>query len=240
MDAPILHCHLHCQLSARPDSFPLLKLLDLSTEHPTFPAQTVSPAESSQISVEELRRQVKQQAEQGDYWSAIALLDQIIEQSSDSALDYNNRGLMYFQIGEYSQALADYDQAIVLNPQLDRVYNNRANCHAALENWAGALADYEMALDLNPVNLRAWINQGITFRQMGLYGQAIDNLCFALRWKRLTGQIYAERGRTYHLWGDWNCAIADYHQALESLPFNHPLRMQVVAWMNELLHPATA
>jgi hypothetical protein len=59
---------------------------------------------------------------------------------------------------------------------------------------------------------------------------------------QLKGHIWAERGRTYHLWGDWNCAIADYRRALAKLPLlkdkdiiGYRLRLQIETWLNELL-----
>ena len=71
-------------------------------------------------------------------------------------------------------------EAIALDPKLDSAYNNRANCHIARGNLAAALVDYEIALDFNPTNLRARVNQGITFRDLGLYDLAIENFDLAL------------------------------------------------------------
>ena len=187
-----------------------------------------------------LRASVKAKATQGDYQGAIVLLTQLIDRHPNSAADYNNRGLIYFQSGEMDLAIADYNTALQLNPHLDNAYNNRANYYAAEGKLAKAIEDYEIALDLNPTNIRAWINQGITFRQMGQYSQALDNFDFALHLGQLAGNIYAERGRTYHLWGDWNCAIADYRRALAHMSPSDAtasLRLQVKTWMNHLLTP---
>jgi len=56
-------------------------------------------------------------AQQGDYISAIALLNQLIDRHPHNAINYNNRGLVYFQ-SQLNQALADYNTAIQLNPHL--------------------------------------------------------------------------------------------------------------------------
>lgn len=97
-------------------------------------------------------------------------------------------------------------------------------------------------MDLNPGYVRAWLNQGITWRDLGEYEKAIDNFEMALLFEQLEGHIFAERGRTYHLWGDWNCAIADYRRALNLLPLSCTttkdpswrLRLQVESWLKEL------
>jgi len=189
----------------------------------------------------QLRGSVKAKASQQDYAAAIALLNQLIACYPDSAMDYNNRGLMYFYLGQFLQAIQDYNRAIAIDTKLDHAYNNRANCYAAQGNFYAALTDYEMALDLNPTNLRALINQGITFRELGLYDLAIDNFEIALILAhKFLGRIYAERGYTYHLRGDWNCAISDYHRALARLPSKDRYRQKVKNWLQELLGPISS
>jgi tetratricopeptide (TPR) repeat protein len=182
-------------------------------------------------------------AQQGEYTEAIALLSQLIFRHPHNAVDYNNRGLIYFQSGERQKALSDYNTALKLNPYLASAYNNRANYYAACGELAAALADYDQAIDLNPRHVRARINRGITWRDLGQYDEAIDNFEVALLLGQLEGHIWAERGRTYHLWGDWNCAIADYRRALTQLPSldnnqditGSRLRLQLENWLKELL-----
>ena len=193
------------------------------------------------ISEQYLRTCVKEKASQGNYTVAISLLDELIALCPDNAADYNNRGLMYFRNNQIIEALCDLSQALKINPRLDSAYNNRANCHAARGDLAEAIADYDLALDLNPANLRAWINQGITFRELELYDLALENFDIALIvGDVLEERIYAERGRTYHLRGDWNCAEGDYHKALELLATKPSLAkysQKVTAWLNQLLLP---
>ncbi|MEA5502786.1 tetratricopeptide repeat protein [Halotia wernerae UHCC 0503] len=191
-----------------------------------------------------LRSDALKLAQQGDYTEAIALLSQLIHRHPQNAIDYNNRGLIYFQSGEAHKAWRDYNIALQLNPDLASAYNNRANYYAACGELTAALSDYDRAIDLNPSYVRAWINRGITLRDLGQYEEAIDNFEVALIFGQLEGHIWAERGRTYHLWGDWNCAIADYRRALTQLPtFNrkdvpgYRLRLQLENWLDELLFP---
>ncbi|MBD1216420.1 MAG: tetratricopeptide repeat protein [Anabaena sp. CoA2_C59] len=181
-------------------------------------------------------------AQQGDYTKAIALLSYLIDHHPENAVDYNNRGLIYFQSGDRQKALRDYNKALDLNSKLASAYNNRANYYAACGQLTAALSDYEQALDINPHHVRAWINRSITLRDLEEYGEAIENLEIAMLFGQLKGHIWAERGRTYHLWGDWNCAIADYRRALAKLPLlkdkdiiGYRLRLQIETWLNELL-----
>ena len=206
------------------------------------PVQLIS-GKSRQPSDQSLRASAHRRAKQGDFIGAIALLTQLITRHPKHAVDYNNRGLIYFQSGQGEKALADYNKALQLNPELDSAYNNRANYYASSGKLAEALTDYEMALDLNPGNTRTWINQAITFRELGLCDLALENLDMALMLGGLEENIYSERGRTYHLRGDWNCAIADYQRALDAMIQSCSagrLRRNVETWMSELLKPLIA
>ena len=189
----------------------------------------------------QLRIAVKDKAARGEYSSAIALLDRLIALCPDNASHYNNRGLMYFRKHEIIEAFCDLSTAIEIDPKLDSAYNNRANCHAAQGDLVEAIADYDTALDLNPGNLRAWINQGIAFRELDMYELALENFDITLIiGDSLQSRIYQERGRTYHLLGDWNCAVADYQTALELLsdcPNSTRDRQKIQGWLDSLLHP---
>ncbi|MEO1761969.1 MAG: tetratricopeptide repeat protein [Cyanobacteria bacterium J06629_18] len=193
----------------------------------------------------DLRSSALKSAKTGDYPTAIAAFDWLIERHPNNAIDYNNRGLVYFQSGEERKAIRDFNKAIQLNPELASAYNNRANYYAGIGDLEAALADYEKALDLNPTYVRAWINRGITLRELGEYNEAIENFETALFFGELENNILAEKGRTYHAWGEWNCAIADYNRVLRNLPTRSSsmdrqttrLRLQVENWLNELLLP---
>jgi len=190
-----------------------------------------------------LRAWAAEKSQQGNYTEAIALLSQLLYRCPENAIDYNNRGLVYFQSGQLDRAIADYNRALELNPLLAKAYNNRANYHAACGNLLAALADYDRALDLNPSYVRALLNRGITLRDLERYEEAIESFDLALLLGQLEGHIYAERGRTYHLWGDWNCCVSDYRRALDFLPQHSStnadpamrLRAQVETWLNQLL-----
>lgn len=208
-----------------------------------LPPVKLTPRTGQKQSAQSIRTLAHSNAKQGNYQEAIALLTQLIRRNPINAADYNNRGLIYFQSGQREKALADYNRALALDPELDSAYNNRGSYYAALGYMAEALTDYETALDLNPGNVRTWINQAITFRELGLHDLALENLDMALILGGLEEHIYAERGRSYHLRGDWNCAVGDYQRALRELSLSGSssrLRRKVKSWMDELLKPLSA
>ena len=200
-----------------------------------------------------LRQQSLFSAQRGNFTVAVAGLNLLIDRYPDSAPDFNNRGLVHFQAGHWVEAIADYDRAIELDEDLANAYNNRANYHAAKGDLFAAVADYQTAIEIDPSNIRAWINQGITFRELEMHIPALDNFEEALdlvvqeedetHYIFLSAHIFAERGRTYHLFGDWNCALSDYYEAIAYI--NHesqtttypPLWWQIDSWLSELLEP---
>lgn len=203
-----------------------------------------------QLSVQGLRQEAADQAKQGNYQQAIDLLTQVINSSLSrrTPMDYNNRGLMYFHSGQIEEAIGNYNRALELNPNLAAAYNNRANCYVNQGELVDALVDYDRALDLNPFHIRALINQGITFRHLGMYREALDNFDIALAQGKLEPYIYAQRGRTHHLAGDWNWAIADYQRSLHDLnqtenaarTENSRIGKFVNTWLEQLLAPLSA
>ena len=193
-------------------------------------------------SAQTMRQQAQRAIKQGDYSQAIAALNRLIIRQGARAEDFNNRGLVHLWNGELHKAIRDFDHAITLNPELPAAYNNRANYYAALGDLELALADYDQTIDLNPFHVRARINQGITLRELGCYDVALESFDNALLFNQCLGDAYAERGRTYHLRGDWNCAIADYRRALQELAsidaearLNlNSCRYRVMNWLSEL------
>ncbi|AFZ36966.1 Tetratricopeptide TPR_1 repeat-containing protein [Stanieria cyanosphaera PCC 7437] len=115
-----------------------------------FNSSTSFSAPNSPKSEYQLRASVEEKVAQGHYAVAIAIINQLIALRPNSAIDYNNRGLMHFRNNQIAEAIADLSQALKLDPKLDRAYNNRANCYAAQGNLAEAIADYRKKLGLRP------------------------------------------------------------------------------------------
>ncbi|MEM8503315.1 MAG: tetratricopeptide repeat protein [Cyanobacteria bacterium P01_D01_bin.1] len=190
-----------------------------------------------------LRKRAQYEAQQGNYAAAIKLLDQLIAYESDNPNVFVNRGLMYSSLRRYDEAMADYNRAIQLNPALDKAYSNRANLYTKRQQWEDAIADYDQAIDLNPLNIRARLNQAITFRDINDYEEAILCLDIALFLRPKSATLYSERGRTYHLQGHWNQALADYtiacrlaqDSSLADISSPIPVISRVLGWMNSLI-----
>ncbi len=214
--------------------------IDLHDKAEPVPKSITRP----QLSEKELCSAIKQSLAQGNYAVAIAIMNELIVRHPNSAVYYNNRGLIYLHNNQLTKAIEDLTHALEIDPQLDKAYNNRANCYAAQGDYIAAISDYDISLEINPSNIKTWINQGITFRELGSYDLAIQNFDIAsILSNSFPEMIYAERGRTYHLRGDWNCAAADYRCALDLLNNNPELeeyKVKVNSWFDILMNPLCA
>lgn len=76
------------------------------------------------MSLQGLEQQAKAAQESGDYPKAIALWQQVIQQSPQSAVAYYNLGLTYHYQIDLEKAIAAYRQAIQLDPKYDSAYIN--------------------------------------------------------------------------------------------------------------------
>lgn len=196
----------------------------------------------SQEPIQQVRQSVIRAVKRKDYHRAIAVLNRLIAFYPCNAVDYSNRGLVYLWVGKAHKALGDFDRAIALNPSLASFYNNRANCYISQGDQESAIADYDRAIDIDPFYVRARINRAVTLRELGRYEAALDGFDEALLFRQFTGEIYAERGRAYHLRGDWNGAIADYRRALHAFAAARldpksaasPRVKRTLTWLQEL------
>ncbi|NER82716.1 MAG: tetratricopeptide repeat protein [Leptolyngbya sp. SIO1D8] len=206
------------------------------------PSRKQCPYDISVESAAKLRKRVSNAVARRDYSHAIAILNRLLTLYPGQAEDYSNRGLIYLWNGQPQKALLDFNKAIELAPSLASSYNNRANYYATQGARESAIEDYDRAIDLNPFHVRARINRAVTLRELNCYDAALDGFEEALVFRQLIGEIYAERGRTYHLRGDWNGAIADYRRALTvfqtpsdtKAPARHPRWQQITNWLNQL------
>ena len=88
--------------------------------------------------------------------------------TSNLAITFSNRGLLYQDKGNYDRAIQDFDQAIRLNPSGATAFFNRGNAYRLKENYYRAIQDYDQAIRLNPRYADAFINRGLAYHGKGI------------------------------------------------------------------------
>ncbi len=96
------------------------------------------------------------------------------QQVPQTAQEYTNRAVSFYDAGDYEKAMADLDRAALLDPSLAAIYLARGNVYAAMNQFPQALADYNRAIELGvpPVQAiqMASLNSAIHFRLDHLLG----------------------------------------------------------------------
>ena len=113
------------------------------------------------------------------------------------AVDYNLRGLAYYQHGEYQQAILDLNQAILLDPQYAEAYNNRGAAYGDLGHHRRAIQDYDQAISLDPQLTLAYKNRGVSYTILNQHQRAIEDLNQAILLDPEDAQAYANRAISY-------------------------------------------
>lgn len=96
-----------------------------------------------------------------------ALIKSGRESKHNLAVDYNNRGLAFYDKHDYDHAIADYNQALAIDPNFAQAYNGRCAAQNAKGNTGMAIADCDQAIQIDANFAFAYNNRGIAKRARG-------------------------------------------------------------------------
>jgi tetratricopeptide (TPR) repeat protein len=134
----------------------------------------------------------------------------------NKAIALGNRAAAYKLMGRYDEALADATAAIGLDPKHPQYWCQRADLRAKKQMYPDAIADYTAALEREPSYTWAFRGRGQAYLGQGNAKLALDDLNAALRQKPGDFNLTVLRGRANSQAQDYDAAIADFTQALES------------------------
>jgi tetratricopeptide (TPR) repeat protein len=84
--------------------------------------------------------------------------------------------------------------------------------------WQNNIILYDHALKVTDNNWKFYSNRGIAYRDLGNYGQAIDDYSMAIEIYPGYAEAYYNRGNAYRALGNYRQAIEDYGRAIEIKP----------------------
>ena len=91
------------------------------------------------------------------------------------AMNYNNRGLAYFDIGEFDKAIEYFNKAIRLAPEFTIAYYNRGYAYNEKGDYDRAIGDYNKAVVLKPDHALIYLSRGSVYHNIGNYEQAVED-----------------------------------------------------------------
>jgi tetratricopeptide (TPR) repeat protein len=90
--------------------------------------------------------------EQGDYFNARAIFEELCEKDPKEAYYRTALGAIYLAEDELDPALESFNQALALNAKDSAALVNRGEVHLRLGNIVEAAQDFARAVDLDPEN----------------------------------------------------------------------------------------
>ena len=122
-----------------------------------------------------------------------ALLD--IQANPESAVAYNNLGVVYRRLGRFDEAVTAYRKALALDPSLGTVHRNLGVALMRTGAWREAREAFTEALQIEPAHAATHMNIGVAYINMGLFNEAVNALKQALA---LDGELKDARTHLNH------------------------------------------
>ncbi len=209
------------------------------------PAPEVEEEVPDNIDVEALIAEGLEDIQSGEFRSAQAKMDIVIETDPAIPTAYYIRGLAATQLGMIQDALDDFSSAIDLAPWRFDLYIFRGDIHLVNGSLIDALLDYDEAIRINPFAAEGYLRRAniyfeldedaagdvddLTARAMSAYSnrefpEAIAFLDEALAIGESVdsqGMVYYLRGIVNLNLGDSDAVFEDYASALEIDPDIH-------------------
>ena len=95
---------------------------------------------------------------------------------SQSADDWNKKGIKLFNEGRYEEAIRCYDEALALKPDAYKIWLNRGNACYKLGYYEKACGSYNEALKYKSDFIPAYTSKGKALKELQRYDDAIE--CF--------------------------------------------------------------
>lgn len=121
-----------------------------------------------------------QQAEAGDFVSAIASWEKALELQPNLAQAWHNRGSALGNLGRLEEAIASFDRALEINPNDFQAWNDRGTALYNTEQFPEALASWERVIEIKPDYYLAWYNRGLILENFGRVRDALESYNKAL------------------------------------------------------------
>ena len=154
----------------------------------------------------------KREKEKADYYETIKSL---------TAIEWLEKGYVYFFSGDYGNAIDAFSKAAELSPNFAEVYYGRGCAYSMLAQYRQAIDDFDRAIALRPNFAEVyWLydSRGNIYSLLGNYMQAIEDFDQAIKLNPKFAEAYYGRGLAYGFLGNHKQAIRDYDRAIDFNP----------------------
>jgi len=176
------------------------QVLDLRPDHPV--------ALCGKITVFFSRNEIKK---------ALKMVNEAIENNSDYASFYYNRGMIYNIKKQYKKALVDFNTALEKDSSLNKhdIYLNRGVVNYNLQKYESAIDDYSVVIELYPKNAIAFHSRGLVNYELENYTKAIEDFGQSIEINVNNPVAYYNKGMAYYKIEDRENACIEFHKSCE-------------------------
>jgi tetratricopeptide (TPR) repeat protein len=153
-----------------------------------------------------------------NYSDPKTFFDYAVATNPQSALAYNNRGMLRSTGGDYAGALADFDKALSMVHDYPYALSNRGNVYNSLGRYQEAIADCREAIRLFPQFAKAHTNLGFSYLQTGRPAEAEQNFSRAIALDPSLYDAFSNRGVVREQKHDYTGALSDYNESIRLHP----------------------
>jgi tetratricopeptide (TPR) repeat protein len=148
------------------------------------------------------------------YSNPISFYDATILQNKNSALAFNNRGIIKSDNDDKRGAIDDFSTAIRLNNKYVEAFYNNGITKSSIGEKKDAINDFTEAISIYPIHLDAYLNRGIAKSDIGDNKGAIDDYNKVLEINPKSYTAYCNRGVSKSNMGNYRNAIDDFTVAI--------------------------
>lgn len=157
---------------------------------------------------------------QGDVAGAIENFNLALQLNPAFPEPYGNLAELYFRQGRYGESVGQYRQLIALTPHSFKAYYGLGTSLRANKEHLEAIVAFRKARTINPAIASAWAATADTLCELGLLGEAKQEIRAALQIEPHNSVFLGSLGLLFLLQGCVDEAIAWFRRAIDIAPDN--------------------
>lgn len=146
------------------------------------------------------------------------LWSDVILKNPNSAVGWNNRGMVYYEKGEFDKALLDFNECIRVQPKHPDAYNNRSIIYYHRKDYPKALEENLKLLNIDTAHKEGYSNRGSFFYIMQQYDSSKYYYLKATQVNGKNASAYFYAGVSEYNLKSYRNATGLLHKAISLLP----------------------
>ncbi len=165
-----------------------------------------------------LNNQALERLGEGNYETAVAILQESLDLRPKYPLAHSNLGWAYYYQGGNDQAITEHQLALSLNPGMEGAHEGLGWAYYQKGDFTRALTEFKQALEIDPDSVDAFEGLGWSYIQAEDPEQAEAAFQRALEINPQAAYLHRALGFSYSLKGDLKAAIQAFQDALAIYP----------------------